>query len=97
VRYMQGRITRYLGAMVLAFGLLTMPFVPAALAMTNEHGNAVLPQVHNNTGPTCYVDGAVQSCDGPVPVNMSQPSQVGTTAGAGTSTVLQDINGAGNH
>jgi hypothetical protein len=83
--------------MALAFGLVTMPFVPAALAVTNEYGNVVMPQVHGNTGPTCYVDGAVQSCDGPVPVNMSQPSQVGTAAGTGNSTVLQDINGSGSH
>ncbi len=97
MRYMRGRITRYLGAMALAFGLVTMPFVPAALAITNEYGNVVLPQVHGNTGPTCYVDGAVQSCDAPVPVTLYPPSQVGTAAGAGAPTVLPDINGAGNH
>lgn len=96
MRYVQARLTRYLGAMALAVGLAVTASVPAALAVTNQYGNVMMPKVYGNTGPTCYVDGAVQSCDGPVPVTLYPPSQVGTVAG-GEDLGVPDINGSGNH
>jgi hypothetical protein len=96
MRYVQARLTRYLGAMALAVGLAVTASVPAGLAMTNQYGNVVLPLAHGGSGPACYVDGALQSCDGPVPVTLYPPSQLGTVAG-GEDLGVPDIDGAGNH
>lgn len=82
MRYMEGRVMRYLAAMGLALGLVTPALVPAESAqMVNQYGNVVVSRGAGNGGEACYVDGEVHGCDTPAPMRLYQPSDAGRPAG----------------
>lgn len=82
MRYVEGRLMRYLVAMALGFALIAPSLVPAESAqMVNQSGNMVVSRGVGNGGEACYVDGTVRSCDQPAPMTMYPASDVARPAG----------------